>query len=70
MRSVTFQEYCKKVQEVSFRFQYLEETLKVYLGMCFEIVDLSLGGRLCFGRYGRIELARLQGRGFLHVGLL
>ncbi len=47
--SVTFQEYCKKVQEISFRFQYLEETLKVYLAMCFEIVGLSLGGRLFFG---------------------
>jgi len=46
--SVTFREYCKKVQEVSFRFQYLEETLKVHLAMCFEIIDLSLGGRLFF----------------------
>lgn len=47
--SVTFREYCKKVQEISFRFQYLEETLKVYLAVCFEIVGLSLGGRLFFG---------------------
>ena len=29
--SVTFREYCKKVQEGSFRFQYLEETLKVFV---------------------------------------
>jgi len=42
--SVTFREYCKKVQEISFRFQYLEETLKVYLAVCIEIVGLSLGG--------------------------
>ncbi len=49
MRNVTFREYCRVVQKVSFNVQYLEELLKVYLGMCFDVVELSLNKRLFFG---------------------
>ncbi len=49
MLNVTFRKYCRVVQKVSFNVPYLEELLKVYLEMCFDVGELSLNGRLFFG---------------------
>lgn len=62
MRNVTFREYCRVVQKVSFNVQYLEELLKVYLEMCFDVIELSLNGRLFFGFYHEDEKNLSLGR--------
>ncbi len=47
-RPANIDEYLREVQVASWRFQYLEQVLKLYLADCYRVITLRLEGGISF----------------------